>query len=272
METHLATSHILPRRRWFRSQIHRKRSCATPHQCTQKWLQTWTWLARQNILRHHPRLKLLWTMGGNNYAWLHQKIPAQVPISNSNWISLCPPQTHSHCVRGITTTHIKWRIKKTRRRNQTSSKHLQHINLLSTLCWINVSRGTQKNCIRTGECNRRNKSSMSPTPRLRCLSWQCYNTIHCTWHDSCITLWRILPLGKTSTESSRRTLLPNKPRRRNIQQWRCAHHLLHNRTYIGISFRSWTVCHVLQFPQSHSSPYNIRKNGPSATPHQHHCW
>ena len=102
---------------------------------------------------------------------------------------------------------------------------------------------------------------MSPTPRLRCVSWIYGTTIHCKWHDSCSTLWRILPLRVKRMESSRRTLLINEPQRRNIQQWRRAHHILHNQKYNGISFKRRTGCHVLQFLRSHSSTYHVRKMG-----------
>ena len=138
------------------------------------------------------------------------------------------------------------------------------------MCRLNVSYCTQQYCARTSKRNRRNKISMSPTLQLRSLSWKCDTAIHCKWNDYYSTIRRILPLRKTSTESIRQTLLPNKPQRRNIKQWSRAHHL-HNQTHNGISFRSRTGCHILKSPRIHSSPYHVRKNGPSATPHQHHC-
>ena len=181
--------------------------------------------------------------------------------------SVDPPHKHTPIVYGGNNNSYRPTHQKIiRRRSQTSSKHRWHITLLFTLCWLNVSRRAQQHCTRTGKWNKRNKGSMSPTPRLRCFSWQCNNTIHYKWNDSCGTLRRILPLGKTSTELSRRTIILNKPRRRNIQKWSRAHHLLHNKTYNGTSFRNRTGCHVLQFPQSHFSPYHIIRNGPSATP------
>ena len=177
--------------------------------------------------------------------WL--KFQHQMPTG-----SVDPPHKHTPIVYGSKNNPYKPTHQKIIRKwNQTSSKHRRQITLLFKLCWLNVSRRTHQHRIRTGKCNRRNKVSMSPIPWLCCLSRQCDTTIHCKWHDSCSTLQHILPLGKKSTESSRRILLPNKPLQQNIQQWSRVKYLLHNQTYNGISFRSRTGCHVLQSPRSH---------------------